>query len=108
MPAVYSVAFSPDGSTIASGGVDAIRLWDTDTGERLRTITGHTGPVESVAFSPDGRMLASSASWDETIRLWDANTGELVQSLTGHTLAIRGGNVGGLWRCLQSRLWYPC
>jgi len=94
MPGVNCVAFSPDGNTIASGNSDAIRLWDTDTGERLLKLSGHTGPVESVAYSPDGRTLASSASWDGTIRLWDANTGELIQTLTGHTLAIRGGTSG--------------
>ncbi len=70
---VHSVAFSPDGRTLASGAADgAIILWDVATGERLRTLQGHADMVLNVAFSPDGRTLAS-ASEDGTIILWDVS-----------------------------------
>ena len=86
---VFSVAFSPDGRTLASGGRnDRIRLWDVITGKRKQTLTGHTDSVLSIAFSPDGRTLASG-SWDKTIRLWDVITGEHKQTLTGHTNRVR-------------------
>ncbi len=71
---VRSVAFSPDGNTIASGSDDnAIRLWNAHTGKLQQTLTGHTEWVETLAFSPDGNTIASG-SWDNTIRLWNAHT----------------------------------
>jgi WD40 repeat protein len=67
---VYSVAFSPDGTILASGSGDhKIKLWDVATGKEQATLKGHTGGVYSVAFSPDGTILASG-SLDGTIKLW--------------------------------------
>ena len=61
------MAFSPDGKTLASGGVDdSIKLWDVATGKNTATLKGH---AFSVAFSPDGKTLASGG-YDKTIKLW--------------------------------------
>ena len=56
---VYSVAFSPDGSRLASGSDDqTVRVWNIATGQVEQTLEGHSATVWSVAFSPDGSRLA--------------------------------------------------
>ena len=78
---VWSVAFSPDGGTLASGSWDnTIRLWNPHTGKIKMTLIGDTGHIGSVAFSPDGQTLASG-SRDRTIRLWNPHTGKLKRTL---------------------------
>ncbi len=90
---VTSVAFSPDGKRLASGGSELdlskpdeavlVRLWETNTGQQVLTIRGHKGHVTSVAFSPDGQRLASANGG--TVTLWDATTGHEVIDLRGHS-----------------------
>ncbi|WP_371851499.1 WD40 repeat domain-containing protein, partial [Sphaerospermopsis reniformis] len=75
---VGSVAYSPDGQTLASASNDnTIKLWAVKTGNLLQTFTGHSYWVGSVAYSPDGQTLAS-ASNDNTIKLWAVKTGNLL------------------------------
>ena len=78
---VESVAFSPDGKTLASGSLDdTIRLWNVATGQLVgKPLIARSLGVNSVAFSPDGKTLASGGD-DGTIRLWNPTTGRPVGS----------------------------
>jgi WD40 repeat protein len=68
---VNSVAWSPDGTLIASGSVDTtIRVWNAQTAQPIGApFEGHMHPVNAVAFSPDGRRLVSGGD-DSTVRVW--------------------------------------
>jgi WD40 repeat protein/serine/threonine protein kinase len=83
-PAVWGLAFSPDGQQLALGDqAGAITLWDAATGQQLRALRGHAGRVHGVAFSPDGRRLASG-SLDRTVKFWDPAAPEN-RTLKSHT-----------------------
>ena len=72
---VVSVAFSPDGKTLATGSADkTVRLWDVSSRYQIgHPLTGHTHGVRSVAFSPDEKTLGTG-SYDHTARLWDVTS----------------------------------
>ena len=87
---VLRVAWSPDGSRLASAGRDGlVKIWDASTGRRIAELRGHTDVVFGIAWSPDGQRLASSSD-DSTVRIWDSSTGKLLFTLTGHKKAVRG------------------
>lgn len=78
---ISSIAFSPDGKTIASSSADlTIGLWDIKRGNKLHTLIDHTREILDVAFSPDGKTLVSCGL--DGLRVWDANTGRPLHTLT--------------------------
>ncbi len=82
--AVYTVAWSPDGTKIASGGLDGLVLVrDARTGSIALTFSRHAGSVNAVAWSPDGTKIASCSS-DLTVKVWDATTRTILQTYRGH------------------------
>ena len=83
-----SVAFSPDGSILASGSANGtVKVWNVATRAAVATLDGHTDRILSLGFSSDGMMLASGAL-DHTVRLWDIASGANHATLEGHSDGI--------------------
>ena len=81
---ICSIAFSPTGQRIVSGGSDKVaRIWDVKTGQQMLALEGHTDWLRSVAFSSDGRLIVSGSD-DKIVRLWDGETGMEIAALRGH------------------------
>jgi WD40 repeat protein len=82
-----SVAFSPDGQTLAVAGDQKVTLWSVATGTKIRDLPGHVGLVRQVVFHPNGERLASAGN-DGTVKVWDVRSGQEVLTLHGHRGAV--------------------
>ena len=98
---VNSIAFSPDGSRLASTSQDGtLRVWDAVTGRCLTTSPDAREPLSRVCFSPDGRLIAAGGKKSNDlappgsdranlVHVWNAATGTLLFSLAGHAAPVR-------------------
>ena len=86
---VRTVAFSQDGTLLASGSNDGLLLlWDVGARRRIATPEGHTRGVASVAFSRDGSFLVSGSE-DRTVKLWDVETRQNIATIEDHTYRVQ-------------------
>ena len=87
---IRALDFSPDTLYVASAGNDnTIRIFNTDTGEHIRTLSGHTDAILAIDYiseGPDNAIL--SASEDTDIGFWDADTSEMLGILEDHTGSV--------------------
>ena len=82
--AITSIAFSRDGTRLATSSVDdTAKVWDLGMGVELNALVGHTGDVNGVSFHPSG-MYVATASIDQTAKIWDLATGMAITNLSGH------------------------
>ena len=125
---VTTVAMSPDGTFLATGGADkTVKLWHVETQECFHTLSGHIGGIVSLAFSPDGTLLVSAGgeSWEmqthadgttyifsvgdnlvgRTAKVWEVATGKNIATL--ETLesseVVRGERVFARWKVPRDR-----
>src|SRR5262249_638750 len=102
---VASLAFSPDGHWLASGGEDGeVKLWKTTTGREIKSFKGHRNSVTSLAFHPDGRLLAAG-SLGQSIVIWRLWTGEVLKKLYYRDIGYHrvAFSPKGQWLALGSR-----
>jgi WD40 repeat protein len=86
---VTSVAYSPNGNIIVTGGDDnKVKIW-SNTGTLLFTCNGHTGDITNVKITPDNNFVVSSSK-DDKIKIWNISTGALVQTISGHSNDVNG------------------
>lgn len=79
-----SLACSPNGRTVAVGGIKTAQLWDVPTGRPTHTLAGHLFGVYSMTFSPDGKQLVTGSGvygGEGQLRLWEVATGQLVKDV---------------------------
>jgi WD40 repeat protein/serine/threonine protein kinase len=86
-PGTGSLAWSPDGHSVAVGVRSQIYVWDTATYVQKRILTGHSDIVRCLAWSPDGKRLASGSD-DTSAKIWDVNQGREIVTLFGHAAPI--------------------
>lgn len=109
---VWGVAFTTDGTMLATCGADAtIRLWDVHSGTKVGALYGHVGAVWGLSFNRTSTVLASSGA-DQKIWLWETASHQPLFSLTGHTDWIETLAFSPIWNVLASgsydgtvRLW---
>lgn len=102
---IFAVAFSPDGKTLVTAGVDrVVKLWDTAIWKERAQLLGHKERIWSASFSPDGDKLAT-ASYDDTVKIWKTASGENLMTLRGHRAWVASVAFSPNGKMLASGCW---
>ena len=89
IPDTKALSISPDGKTLATGGLkNTVKLWDTSTGQEVRSLSGHAGRILDVVFGVKDGALAS-VGLDGQIKIWQADTGAIQNTLPGSSGAAQ-------------------
>jgi WD40 repeat protein len=79
---VSTIAFSPDGRTLVTGGLDHdVKLWNFEKRTQVTTLKGHTAPILSIAFSPDGKTMVSTDG-NHKVLVWRGGPSDAVAEST--------------------------
>jgi len=88
---LFAIAALRNGNVAVALNESIIRIWDINTRENVRNLTGHTAPVRALLVLLNGDLV--SGSNDRTIRIWNVNTGAVKTSWTAHTTVVRALDV---------------
>lgn len=89
---MFNVRWNPVLSNVLCSGSDdgSVRVWDFESRECVRELTGHTGPVRGLGWNPALPHLLTSGSWDFTLRVWDVRSGACIAIQRDHGADIYG------------------
>ncbi|MGV3720696.1 MAG: WD40 repeat domain-containing protein [Actinomycetota bacterium] len=90
---IWSLAFSPDGKSLAAGSYQTVQLWDVESRTATRKLSGHAGPVRCLSWSRDGSRLAAGGGKPGEageVRIWSASDGSSISSMVEHRDVVEG------------------
>ena len=100
-----ALALTGDGRVVSGSADGTVKVWDLNSGQEQRTLSGHGGGVMALALTGDGRVVSGSS--DGTVKVWDLDSGQEQRTLSGHGGVVWALAIDGRWSsCLRLRRWH--